>query len=146
MPTEAGDPLLLLDTHVWIWWIEGDERHLGHAARNALARGSGTGSLCVSVISVWEIAVLQARSRLALSVGIEEWVRQGLTAPGIVLQALSPAIAINSNRLPGSIHRDPADRILVSTARHLGASLVTRDGLLLKYAEDGHLSVLDATP
>jgi PIN domain nuclease of toxin-antitoxin system len=146
MRIEPDIPRLLLDTHVWIWWIEGDERHLGHAARTALARGSGNGSLCVSVISVWEIAVLEARSRVALSVGIESWVQQGLTAPGIVLQTLSPVIAINSNRLPGSIHRDPADRILVATARQLGARLVTRDGLLLKYAEDGHLSVLDATP
>ncbi len=90
--------------------------------------------------------MLQAKGRIGLSLELEEWVRRGLSAPGVRLAELSPEVLVESTRLPGEVHGDPADRMLVATARRLGASLATRDGAILSYAGRGHLSVLDATP
>jgi PIN domain nuclease of toxin-antitoxin system len=86
-------------------------------------------------------AVNKARLRLHCDVG--EWIEQALKLPGIALAPLSPIIAVASTRLPGEIHGDPADRIIVATARHLGLRLVTADALLLAYAKMGYLDVLE---
>ena len=100
----------------------------------------------VSAISVWEIAQLEAARRIQLSVDVRAWVGRALAFPGVQLKGLSPAIAIESTRLPGSLHRDPADRILIATARLTGAALVTCDERILTYAKQGHVKVIDATP
>jgi PIN domain nuclease of toxin-antitoxin system len=98
----------------------------------------------VSAISVWEIAQLEARRRLELSQDVRSWVGRALAFPGVRLKGLTPAIAIESTRLPGAAHRDPADRMLVATARLTGAALVTCDARLIGYAAHGHLRVVDA--
>lgn len=90
--------------------------------------------------------MLEARRRLRLRVSLDEWVSQALLAPGVRLADLTPEIAIESTRLPGQLHNDPADRILIATARRVGARLVTRDTRILEYGGHGHVSVLDATP
>ena len=95
-------------------------------------------------MSVWEVAMLEVRARIQLSLDCRAWVDKALTAPGTRLQALTPAIAVESTRLPSIIHGDPVDRILVATARHIGASFATRDERILKYARSGYLQVLDA--
>lgn len=137
---------LLLDTHLWIWMVE--DRHVQIAPRvvDEMGRASARGHLLVSAISVWEVSMLQAKGRITLSLELEEWVRRGLTAPGVRLADLSPEILIESTRLPGSVHGDPADRMLIATARRTGATLVTRDAAILAYAREGYLAVLDATP
>jgi PIN domain nuclease of toxin-antitoxin system len=83
---------------------------------------------------------------LDLALDVRAWVTQALAFPGLQVRGLSPSIAIESTRLPGQVHRDPADRILIATARQLGASLVTCDEAMLSYARQGHLRVVDATP
>ena len=138
--------LLLLDTHVWIWVVEGVAAELARPAVARIERASVAGAIRVAAISVWEVAMLEARGRLRLALEIDEWVRQALTAPGTQLVPHLPEIAIDSARLPGDPEGDPADRILIATARRIGASLVTRDERVLAYGRSGHLSVVDATP
>ena len=138
--------LLLLDTHVWIWAVEGVAAELAPPAIDRIERASDAGAVRVAAISVWEVAMLEARGRLHLALEIDEWVRQGLAAPGVQMVPLSPEIAVDSVRLPGNPSGDPADRMLMATARRIGAALVTRDEQILAYGGSGHLSVLDATP
>jgi PIN domain nuclease of toxin-antitoxin system len=137
---------ILLDTHVWIWTVSGETDRIAPAVVEQIRRGAARGRLLVSAISVWEVAMLQAKGRIGLALELEEWVRRGLSAPGVRLAELSPEVMVESTRLPGEVHGDPADRMLMATARRLGAALATRDGAILSYAGGGHLAVLDATP
>lgn len=134
---------LVLDTHVLVWLLSGNDR-LGVLARQAIQEAADSDMLYLSAISPWEIAVLVSKGRLVLEQDVGEWVQAALALPGIRLAPLSAEVAVASTRLPGEIHADPADRIIVATARHLGAALVTADGLLLKYGSAGHLRVLMA--
>jgi PIN domain nuclease of toxin-antitoxin system len=99
-------------------------------------------TLCVSSISVWEIALLESKGRLVLPMGAGEWIRRALERVDFELVRLEPEIAIESCRLPGSFHADPADRFLVATARIKKLTLVTRDARILKYARQGHLQAM----
>lgn len=134
---------LLLDTHVLVWLLGGNQR-LGVKARTSMQNAANADALCLSAISAWEIAVLVSKGRLVLEQDVGEWIQAALSLPGLRLEALSPEIAVASTRLPGNIHPDPADRIIVATARHLGALLITADGLLLDYSAEGHLNVMPA--
>ena len=87
----------------------------------------------VSAISCWEIAKLVEYGRLELPCPLEEWFEQALSYPGVQLLALTPEIAIESTRLPGEFHRDPADQIIVATAKLYGCPLVTSDERILSY-------------
>ena len=129
---------LLLDTHVWIWLMLGDSR-LGKPARKLLEEAVPAGRLLVSIISVWETAMLEVKGRITLAADCDSWIRQALAAPGVRLAELTPAIAVSSTRLPSPFSGDPADRILVATARETGATLVTADRAILDYGRRGHL-------
>ncbi|MFQ5667417.1 MAG: type II toxin-antitoxin system VapC family toxin [Candidatus Binatia bacterium] len=130
---------LLLDTHVLIWLSEGLEE-LRPSARRVVERGAARDGLAVSAISFWEVAMLEQRRRLSLSTPLPEWRRRVLEAPGITEAVVSGDIAIEAVQLPGELHADPADRILVATARVLGLRLVTRDERLIAYGRAGHVS------
>lgn len=145
MPEPHPRPLVL-DTHVWLWFASGERDQMSSTAIQEIEEGSQTGEILVSAISVWEVAMLEARGRISLARTVEDWIRAALRGTGIRLLDLSPEIAIESTRLPGSLHRDPADRILVASARVMGGRLATRDAGLLEYARQGHLSVVDVTP
>jgi PIN domain nuclease of toxin-antitoxin system len=134
---------LVLDTHIWIWLMEGVSGELSAATVRLIDQAAANSALAVSAISVWEVAMLDQRGRVTLSRSIDEWVRMALTAPGIRLVDLSPEIALESARLPGEPHGDPADRILVATARVLGGTLITRDKKILRYAAAGHVRARD---
>ena len=86
--------------------------------------------------------MLEAKGRVVLPLDGMEWVRQALKAPGISLTALTPEIALESSRLPGEFHGDPADRILTATARNLQAALVTQDQRILHYAQKRFLTAV----
>ena len=143
--TDPNPQRLLLDTHIWLWYVEATDADLG-PVRDTLIRTNADVGLSVSVLSAWEIAMLDAKRRVALSLECSAWIDRALSATGIHLQPLTPAIAIASTRLPGFTHRDPVDRILIATARASGSTLVTRDRRILDYAAKGYLRVLDATP
>ncbi|MCB5189345.1 type II toxin-antitoxin system VapC family toxin [Methylobacillus arboreus] len=133
----------LLDTHALVWLLVGSNR-LGKGARGAIQQAVAEDALYISAISPWEISMLVSKERLVLDRDVGEWVHEALALPGIRLEPLSPQVAVASTRLPGDIHSDPADRIIVATARHLGAILVTEDRLLLDYSLAGHLRTLKA--
>jgi len=141
MPDRA--PPTILDTHVWIWLVEGVAGALASSAVDEIERAARDGAVLVSAISVWEVAMLEARGRLSLSRPVEKWIEAALNVPGVRLLPLEPEIAVESTRLPGGSHGDPTDRILMASARHLGGRLATRDGAILEYARLGHLEVLD---
>lgn len=123
--------MILLDTHIWFWWVRSDPsltaKQLAHIAANQPA------GLGVSAITVWELAMLERAGRVNVFRPIEDWIRDALAHPDVRLLDLSPDIAIASTRLPGSFHKDPADRILVATARELGIPILTADAKILAY-------------
>ncbi len=135
--------LVLLDTHAWVWLLNGSER-LGSKARKAIQQSMAEEAVLVSAISPWEVAMLVAKGRLVLDRDVSEWVQTALSLPGIRLEPISPEVAVASTRLPGTIHADPADRLIAATARHLGSTLITADQLLLNYSKDGHLRTIRA--
>lgn len=98
----------------------------------------------VSPLSVWEVAMLTARGRLALSLDVRAWVDRALGGSGAAVAGFTPAIALESALLPGTPSADPVDRLLIATAGGLGAMLVTRDREILAYGGAGHVTVLDA--
>ncbi|MEO5574097.1 MAG: type II toxin-antitoxin system VapC family toxin [Gammaproteobacteria bacterium] len=138
----AKPSLLLLDTHAWIWLMNGDKGKFSTASRKAIEQASRRAELRVSVMSVWEVAMLEAKGRLKLSQSCDDWVGAALTAPGVSLVPLSSDAAIESSRLPGGFHGDPVDRILVATARQLGATLVTQDDKIIQYGKQHYVSVM----
>jgi PIN domain nuclease of toxin-antitoxin system len=137
---------MVLDTHVWLWVVEGDRSQSAPHALQEIDDASRRGDLLVSAISVWAVAMLEKTGRISLSRPLEEWVQSALRAPGTQLLPLSPEIASESARLPGSAHGDPADRILIASARVTDGKLATRDRVILDYAAGGHLTALDVTP
>lgn len=132
---------LLLDTHAAIWVVE--DQPIASEAREAIDVAYRAGhAIYVSAITAWEIGLLVARKRLGLSTKPERWFQRLLAIEGVRLAELSPDTLIASSFLPGDPPRDPADRIIVATARELGATLITRDRLLLKYGESGQVSTI----
>src|SRR5512134_80767 len=135
------EKVLLLDTHVWLWLVGGTEP-IGRPVLSAVEGAARRGRIRVSAISVWEVAMLDAKGRIRLAKDCLAWVREALGAPGISLVPLTPEIAVESSRLPEEFRGDPADRILVATARLLGAALLTRDERILAYGKRKHVSVM----
>jgi PIN domain nuclease of toxin-antitoxin system len=131
---------LLLDTNAAIW-LSRDEltvlasEKLDEAARAGIAT-------YVSPITAWEVGQLVARNRLSIGTTPQRWFARIVAMPNVHLAELSTDILIAASFLPGRPPRDPADRILLATARDLGATLVTRDRELLAYGEEGNVSAL----
>ena len=124
--------MIVLDTHAWVWWVSGAEA-LPAKVTKALVRHREQGTLRVSSISVWEVAQLVKRGRLEMTMPVEDWVARSEALPFLEFVPVDNRIALGSTKLPGSFHADPADRIIVATARSLGATLVTKDEKLRRY-------------
>ncbi len=135
--------MIVLDTHVLIWAVGGDRR-LGKTARGAIEKSLQTDRAAVSAITPWEIAMLVEKGRLRLGCEVRSWIDDTLALPGIFLAPIDPAIAIDSVRLPGEFHADPADRFIVSTARRFDAPLITADRAILAYAAAGYVRAMNA--
>ena len=132
---------LLLDTHALIWLAEGLP-DLPARSRRLLDVAARREGLAVSPITFWEVAMLESRRRISLSMPVEQW-REAILAPPQVREGtLDGAIAIEAVGLPGKLHDDPADRILVATARLNGWKLATRDLRILAYADAGHVEAV----
>lgn len=117
---------ILLDTHVWWWWVTG-ESGPSSAQRRILARISPETPALLSDISLWEVATLVSLERLAVTVPLREWLESAAAPPLVQRCAVSPAVAAATAALPDDFHRDPADRIIVATAQIHGATLLTKD-------------------
>jgi PIN domain nuclease of toxin-antitoxin system len=134
--------LLLLDTHVLIWWANGEE--LGPGTQGLIAEALAKDEAAISAINAWEIATLEAKGRLRFMPDAAGWWHQVAAVPGLHVFDLDPMVAIHAQNLPGSFHADPADRFLVAMARIGGMALLTRDRLILDYAEKGHMRAIAA--
>jgi len=126
--------VLLLDTHAWIWAVAGDAQRLGRRARQALARADADGALRISPASLFEIVALCTLGRLRLSQPPDQWIRESIDASGVRLAELTAAVAIDAGYIPRAALPDPLDRLLVSTARQMDATLLTADAAILSYA------------
>ena len=131
----------LLDTCAAIWIMNGDPLRDPAATElpQALERN---GRLVISPITAWEIATLVAKKRILLTLRPEVWFSKLCDLPGVTLVDMPPSVLIASTSLPGKTPADPADRILIATAREFDYTLVTRDRLLLKYASSGYVRAM----
>ena len=131
----------LLDTCAVIWIANGDPLREPAASTLPEAYTDG-GGIAISPMTAWEIAMLVAKGKIALSMNSEAWFDPVLALPGVRLAELPHAVLIQSCALPGAPPADPVDRILVATARAFGHTLVTRDRHLLAYGGEGHVQVM----
>ena len=122
----------LMDTHVWVWWHVAPEK-LSARVRETITDLGRADRLALSAISVWEVAKLAEKNRLRFGIGIDAWVRQALDMSRLRLFPLSPEVSIESTRLPSPFHSDPADQIIVASARQFDATILTADRLILAY-------------
>lgn len=124
--------MIVLDTHIGVWWVHNDAQ-LTDKYREIIRAYEDEG-MGISVFSCWEVAKLVKLNRLTLHCPIDEWLETALHYPGIQLLALTPEIAVESTQLPGEFHRDPADQIIVATARIHDCPLLTIDDKILNYS------------
>lgn len=121
----------LLDTHILLWWWSEASR-LSPAQAEVLEAADAQNPLWVSEITLWEIATLHSLGRIELDRPLRDWLEQMIAPPLFRCFGITPAIAAEVASLPDSFHRDPADRILVATARVFAATLLTQDRKILQ--------------
>lgn len=126
--------MIVLDTHALLWWVNGDgdlSDNANLAIKNELS--SDNGAILVSAMSAWEIAMLVSANRLMLAMPLDNWFEAASSIDKVSFVAVEAQIAVESTRLPGEFHKDPADRMIVALARHLNVPLVTADAKILAY-------------
>ncbi len=125
--------MIVIDTHVLVWWVSGD-KSLSKPAFEAINEAIADDSeIIVSSISAWEIAMLIEKGRLVLSMDIESWLDEVSQIDGVRFMPVDNEIGIKSTVLPGEFHKDPADRMIVATARKFAVPLVTADEKIIEY-------------
>ena len=129
--------MIILDTHIWIWWI--NNRGQLTIPQQTLIKNYQSQGLGVSIISCWEVAKLVENGRIGFQCPVEEWLEKALVYPGVHLLELTPRIVVEATQLPGLFHRDPADQLIVATARVWNIPLFTLDEKILKYP---HVTIL----
>jgi PIN domain nuclease of toxin-antitoxin system len=142
----SGSPTsVLLDTCAIIWLANGDR--LRQSATDAIVAAGLSGGIFVSPVSAWEVGLLsrtggQHRPALQFLPNPKTWFARVMAGPGVRPAPLTPDIAIDASHLPGEVHGDPADQMILATARHLGMPVVTRDARILAYARHGHVAAI----
>lgn len=125
--------MLILDTHVLLWWVNGSDS-LSKVAEKAIRKTLSQGSeIIVSSITAWEVSMLIEKGRLTLSMDVESWFAEISQIDGVRFLPVDNETAIKSTVLPGNFHKDPADRMIVATARKLAVPLVTADEKIRNY-------------
>lgn len=145
MRRNASSRALLLDTCAIIWLANGDP--MSDAATAAIVRAGMADGVFISPVSAWEVGMLskpRAGRRAAVSFmpDPKTWFARVMAGPGIREASLTSEIAIDASFLPGELHGDPADRLLVATGRYLGVPIVTRDRSIITYGQNGHARVI----
>ena len=125
----------LLDTHAWVWWVT-EDRRLSRSARRAIEKDQARDALSLSLISIWEVAKKVEKGQLVLDRPVDDWFDLATVRPGLHLAELTRPILAESCRLPRPFHGDPADQIIVATARDRDAIIVTKDQQIRGY---GHV-------
>lgn len=124
--------MIVLDTHVWLWWLGGDPR-LSRRAREEIEDNDELG---VSVISVWEAATLERLGRVRLLPDLRTWVRRALAGEGVRSVPVTPDVALAAGSLLPPFPGDPADRIIFATALETNAKLVSGDRRIARHDPD----------
>jgi len=137
--------VILLDTHIWVWLIAGSDKLKKSGYLGEILAHAKSSTIRIAAISLWEVAMLEAKKRLSFSEPTQQWLEHASAAPGIAVEPITPQIAFESANLPGDFHGDPADRLIVATARVSNLSLYTVDENILRYATAGHVKVSSAT-
>lgn len=125
--------MILLDTHALVWWVAEPKRIPAKARRAIDAAVKANEAIAVSSISVWEIAMLVARKRLASTIDADVWMDSVEALPFLTFLPVDNRVAVRSVQLEGFPHCDPADRLIVATALGVGATVVTADSRLRSY-------------
>lgn len=128
----------VLDTHAFIWLVQGSQELSPKSIKEIESYGNNH-ALYLSAISLWEIAMLEKKGRIVLHQPCFQWLKQALEAPGLTVENISPSIAVESSQLPGDFHGDPADRLIIATARILQATLITRDSKILQCVQNKYV-------
>lgn len=134
---------LLLDTHVWIWYVIGSNE-INKALRKEIGNAIKNNHIYIAAISLWEISMLESRRRIILEMPCLEWIKNAIDYTHAQILQLSPEIAVESCNLPDSFHDDPADRLIVATARVAALQIVTRDSRILDYSKRKFISAVKA--
>jgi PIN domain nuclease of toxin-antitoxin system len=122
---------VVLDTHVWVWWLTANSP-LKHREREALDRAAERRELHIAAISLWEVQVLHVRGRLELPVSFSDWIARAADERVVTILPLDVDVVLAADALPPSFHGDPADRLIVATARAHAMQLATRDAAIRK--------------
>ncbi len=133
---------ILLDTHVLIWYVNGNE--IKKSTRKIMDSAIETHTIYLAAISLWEMSMLVAKKRIILEMPCLEWINRVIRELHLQIAHITPNIAVESCNLPENFHGDPADRLIVGTARAEGMSLVTRDSVILEFGKTKLLSVIKA--
>ncbi|GAB3895349.1 type II toxin-antitoxin system VapC family toxin [Larkinella knui] len=123
--------MILLDTHIWIWWIQAPER-LKPTTLHYLD-SLPPSEIFINVISCWEVAKLVEKNKIELSESVSDWLANAVNRSGITIIPLEQSIIVDACNLPGTFHNDPADQLIVATARVKKLPLLTADGKILTY-------------
>lgn len=125
--------MLVLDTHILIWWTGGDPK-LTVNARERIDKAIENGeSILISAITAWEISMLVKKGRLTLTMDVDTWLQTVDEIENVSFVPIDNKVALESTRLPGEFHKDPADRMIVALARTLSSTLLTADEKILCY-------------
>jgi PIN domain nuclease of toxin-antitoxin system len=123
--------MIVLDTHVW-WWTISEPAQLSRKARQLITKIPPE-QIAIASISIWEFAMMVTRGRIELTISPDEWLDYAINKTGLTVLELNSKIALESCNLPGNFHKDPADRIIVATARVSRSQLITKDQKIIKY-------------
>lgn len=135
----------MLDTHAWVWSVDGDTRRIGRRTRQMILRAESRAAIRVSPVAIFELTALHTLGRVRLARSLDQWVRGALETAGVRIAELTPAIALDAGAIPRGALADPLDRLLVATARQLDAVFLTSDRRILDYASiTGNVRVQDA--
>ena len=125
--------MIILDTHVLIWWVN-DSKQLSSTGKRAINKALKRGEeILISSISAWEIIILVKKDRLTLTMDVNDWIVTTAAIEGVRYIPVDNTVAMQSVVLPGEFHSDPADRMIVALARHYSAPLVTADKRIFAY-------------
>lgn len=134
---------IILDTHILLWLVSGHQK-LTPRLKKIILHAELENDILLSPISIWEIGMLEAKGRIKLEKNCYDWIEDIIDHSAIVLAPITPKIAIDSSRLMGEFHGDPADRIIIATAIDYRANLITADEKIIAYGKaSSHLNVVN---
>ncbi len=125
--------MIVLDTHILVWWCDGDDKLSVKAKKRIDAALESEEEILISSISAWEVSMLVSKNRLTLTMDVDTWLQTVNEIDKVRFVPVDNKIAIESTRLPDEFHKDPADRMIVALARTLSATLITADEKILNY-------------